>query len=223
MVTTTGSGARLSFVDVVVRYGAHVAVAGVSLDVSAGSVLAVTGSNGSGKSSLIRAALGLAPLASGSIRVDDDDASTPRQWRDRRRAIAYVPQRPVPGSFPLLVHELLASSGHRDAATAAADQLGLGALLQRPLSSLSGGQLQRVYIARALGCIEAGARVLVADEPTSALDFDGQAHVAELLTTLPVTVVVVTHSAAITRVASHVVEMAGGVTREIQLPSTPVS
>jgi ABC-type Mn2+/Zn2+ transport system ATPase subunit len=122
-------GASLTFRDVVVRYGAHVAVAGVSLEVAAGSVLAVTGSNGSGKSSLIRGALGLAPLTSGSIFVDGAEAVSSRQWRERRRMIAYVPQRPVPGSFPLLVRELLESSGHRDAAASAAEQLGLGSLL----------------------------------------------------------------------------------------------
>lgn len=209
------TSAPLRFDAVVVRYGSHVAVDHATLDVPAGAVVAVTGSNGSGKSSLIRSALGLVPLADGRVRVDGTDAGSARAWRDRRRDVAYIPQRPAPGSFPLLVHELLRSSGSDHHAVEAAQALGLDTLLDRPLSALSGGQLQRAYIARAVGAIGAGARALLADEPTSALDFDGQAQVAELLGALPVTVLVVTHSASITRVADHVVEMAGGRLREV--------
>lgn len=57
------------------------------------------------------------------------------------------------------------------------DKLGVGPLTGRPLHTLSGGQLQRMYLARAVGCVAAGAGVLLADEPTAALDFAGQARV----------------------------------------------
>lgn len=65
----------------------------------------------------------------------------------------------------------------------------MGRLTRRPLHTLSGGQLQRRYLARAIGCVAAGAEVPPADEPTAALDFDGQAEAADVLTSLSVTLV----------------------------------
>jgi zinc transport system ATP-binding protein len=106
---------------------------------------------------------------------------------------------------------LLASAGTgADAARAAADRLGVRGLGIRPLHTLSGGQLQRAFLARALGCVAAGARVLFADEPSAALDFDGQDQVASLLAGLPVTVVVISHDRSVTRACDRVTEMAAG-------------
>jgi zinc transport system ATP-binding protein len=88
-------------------------------------------------------------------------------------------------------------------------------LIERPLHALSGGQLQRVFLARALGSLAGGAGLLLADEPTAALDFDGQAAVAEALRELPATVLVVTHDRAMADRCQRVVEMAGGQLREV--------
>ncbi|PWS40500.1 ABC transporter, partial [Streptomyces sp. ZEA17I] len=107
------------------------------------------------------------------------------------------------------------SAAPRDAG-AAASGLGVGDLADRPLHTLSGGQLQRMYLARAIGCVAAGARVLLADEPTAALDFDGQEEAADVLTSLPVTLVVVTHDRALANRCDRVLEMAAGRLREVR-------
>jgi ABC-type lipoprotein export system ATPase subunit len=88
--------------------------------------------------------------------------------------------------------------------------------MARPLHALSGGQLQRVFLARALGSLAAGAGLLLADEPTAALDFDGQVKVAEVLRTLPATMLVVTHDRTMAARCDRVMEMAGGRLREVK-------
>jgi ABC-type Mn2+/Zn2+ transport system ATPase subunit len=151
----------------------------------------------------------------GSVLVDEVEATNRREWRTRRGHVAWVPQRPAVGRFPLLVRELLASSGDIAAAAAAADRLGVGGLLDRPLHTLSGGQLQRAFLARGLGHVAAGATLVLADEPTSALDFDTRDLVGEVLAATPVTRLVVTHDRAVTDAADRVLEMAAGRVREV--------
>lgn len=203
--------APVSFVSVCCRYGRRTVVDSVDLQVGAGEHLALVGANGSGKTTLLRAALGLHPLSGGAVVVDGAAPRTTADWVRRRREIAWVPQRLAPGRFPLLVDELLDSAGAgAQAAGEAAHRLGVAELGARPLHTLSGGQLQRAFLARALGCVEAGARVLFADEPSAALDFEGQEQVATLLAQLPVTVVVVSHDHTVAAVCDRVAEMAAG-------------
>ncbi|MGH3941005.1 MAG: metal ABC transporter ATP-binding protein [Pseudonocardiaceae bacterium] len=205
------SAASVIFSAVRCRYGRQTVVDGVDLQVAAGEHLALTGTNGSGKTTLLRAALGLHPLAGGTVAVAGPSPRSRADWMRRRREVAWIPQRLAPGRFPLLVDELLDSAGiGADAARGAADRLGVGGLGTRPLHTLSGGQLQRTFLARALGCVDAGARVLFADEPTAALDFAGQAQVASLLAELPVTVVVVSHDRAVAAACDRIAEMAAG-------------
>ncbi len=202
-----------------VRYGSLVAVARASVVVEPGEFVVITGSNGSGKSSMLRAVLGLVPIAEGAVRFDGASAHDRRSWKERRRAVAYVPQRTSPGSFPLLVKELVAgvsATGSRGVVSPSAGPLGIAELLDRPVTTLSGGQLQRTYLARALAHIDSGATALLADEPTSALDFDGQEEVADLLAGLGVARLVVSHDASVVARAHRVLEMAGGVLREAQ-------
>ncbi|MEU8782446.1 ABC transporter ATP-binding protein [Streptomyces sp. NPDC048637] len=201
---------------VVCRHGRLEAVSGVDLDVAAGERIALTGTNGSGKTTLLRAVLGLHRQVDGQILVGRRGCRSAAEWAWRRRACAWIPQRPAAGRFPLLAKELLASSGAPAEAAGAADRLGVGALADRPLSSLSGGQLQRMHLARAVGCVAAGAGVLLADEPTAALDFAGQEEAAEVLTTLPVTVLVVTHDRAMAARCDRTLEMAAGRLREVR-------
>jgi len=201
---------------VVCRHGRLEAVSGVDLDVAAGERIALTGTNGSGKTTLLRAVLGLHRQVEGEILVGRRGARSAAEWAWRRRACAWIPQRPAAGRFPLLARELLASSGAPAEAASAAVRLGVGALGDRPLSSLSGGQLQRMHLARAVGCVAAGAGVLLADEPTAALDFAGQEEAAEVLTTLPVTVLVVTHDRAMAARCDRTLEMAAGRLREVR-------
>ncbi|UAL71799.1 ABC transporter ATP-binding protein [Streptomyces angustmyceticus] len=200
----------------VCRHGRLEAVTGVDLDIAAGERVALTGTNGSGKTTLLRAVLGLHRQTGGEILVGGRGHRTAAERSWRRRACAWIPQRPAAGRFPLLAGELLASSGAPAQAALAAERLGVGALSGRPLSSLSGGQLQRMHLARAVGCVAAGAGVLLADEPTAALDFAGQEEAAEVLTTLPVTVVVVTHDRAMAARCDRTLEMAAGALREVR-------
>lgn len=207
--------ADVRFSSVTCQYGRRVAIAAVDLAVAAGEHIALTGANGSGKTTLLRAALGLHPLAGGTIAVGGSAPRNAADWVTRRRQVAWVPQRLAPGRFPLLVDELLESGGHLDAARDAADRLGVAGLGARTLQTLSGGQLQRVFLARALGAVAAGACALFADEPTAALDFDGQDQVATILARLPVTVIVVSHDRAMSRACDRVAEMAAGRLRVI--------
>lgn len=206
----TGAPQPVVFQRVVCRYGRSIAVKTVDLTVDAGEHVAVTGANGSGKSTLLRAVLGLHPLAGGDIFVGGESATATSGWKTRRRNVAWVPQRLTPGRFPLLVDELLGSAIDCDVARDSAGELGVAGLHRRPLHTLSGGQLQRVFLARALGCIAGGAGVLLADEPTAALDFAGQEQVATMLAALPATVIVVSHDRAMSRVCDRVAEMAAG-------------
>ncbi|MFY1632787.1 ATP-binding cassette domain-containing protein [Solwaraspora sp. WMMB335] len=213
------AGASVVFTGVTCRYGRRRVVDAVDLAVEPGEHVALTGANGSGKTTLLRTVLGLHPIVEGTVAVGGDVCDTGRSgWTRRRRQVAWVPQRLTPGRFPLLVRELLASVGDRTAvgaAAGAATTLGVAELDDRPLHTLSGGQLQRVFLARALGAVAAGAQVLLADEPTAALDFDGQERVASLLATLAVTVVVVSHDRAMARACDRVAEMAAGKLRVI--------
>ncbi|MFI9271208.1 ATP-binding cassette domain-containing protein [Kitasatospora sp. NPDC052896] len=199
----------------VCRHGRLEAVQGVDLDVAQGERIALTGTNGSGKTTLLRAVLGLHRQVAGELLVGGRGTRTAAEWAWRRRACGWIPQRPAVGRFPLLARELLASSGAAAQAAAAADRLGVGGLADRPLTALSGGQLQRMHLARAVGCVAAGAGVLLADEPTAALDFAGQEEAAELLTGLPVTLLVVTHDRALAARCDRVLEMAAGRLREV--------
>ncbi|MGW6443361.1 metal ABC transporter ATP-binding protein [Lentzea sp. NPDC055074] len=210
---TTGLPVQLAGVSC--AHGGRTVVRDVSLDVAPGQCVALTGTNGSGKTTLLRTVLGLHRAASGVVAVGSRQARTAADWARRRREVAWIPQRQAAGRFPLLVDELLASSGAVARAREAAFELGVGELGRRPVHTLSGGQLQRAYLARAIGCIEAGAGVVLADEPTAALDFEGQAAVAGLLARLPATVVVVTHDRAVVERCGRVLEMAAGSLREI--------
>ncbi|MFI9550552.1 ATP-binding cassette domain-containing protein [Nonomuraea endophytica] len=198
------------------RHGGLFAVNDVDLELSPGEHLAVTGTNGSGKSTLLRAILGLHRDVTGRIEVYGEAARTKADWRRRCADVAWIPQRQAAGQFPLLVRELLDSGRDGRAARRAADELGVGDLLDRPLSTLSGGQLQRAYLARALGQVAAGARLLLADEPTAALDFAGQEQVAAVLAALPVAVMVVTHDRVVAAACGRVAEMAAGRMREVR-------
>lgn len=213
---STSVAAPLHFKKAVCAFGQLRVVDNISLVIEPGEHVALIGGNGSGKTTLLRAILGLHPLNAGQILLDASDAITPTDWKARRARIAWMPQRQATGQFPLLVHELLESSAAPQSALLHARELGVDNLLHRPLHALSGGQLQRVFLARALGSLDGGAGLLLADEPTAALDFGGQLKVAEILRGLSATVLVVTHDRAMVERSQRVVEMAGGRLREIR-------
>lgn len=160
-----------------------------SLRLRAGEVTALLGANGAGKSTLLRAIAGLQPALSGEITVGERALS---QFRpaERARAIAWVPQSGVRTEHTVWDAVMLGRRPHglwrpspRDAerVTAALDRLDLGPLRLRPLTELSGGEFQRVLLARALA---QESPVLILDEPTAGLDPRAAIAVSKLLRTL---------------------------------------
>jgi len=215
-VSTNGT---LTVRDLAVQYAgqARRALDGISLAAAPGQLTAIVGPNGSGKSSLVRSLLGLAPVVQGSITLG---AMPMAQWsaRERARHIAVVPQREEP-AVPLSVAEFVALGRHphRSAfgALGATDKrlideamhrAGVSDAAMRRTDQLSGGEWQRVRVARALA---QDAPVLVLDEPTAFLDVAHEMAVFELLDALARegrTVLLVSHQLnLVARFAAHLV------------------
>lgn len=161
--------AILSISEIVTGYKTGNVLHGVSIDVEPGEIVAVIGRNGVGKTTLLRAAIGLLPLRSGSIAFKDSDISTEGADRRARRGIGYVPQGR--GIFPhLTVHENLRMGGFiNDAQSKPNFDLIFGyfPFLKERLGqrggTLSGGQQAMLAIARAL---ISEPDLLLLDEPS---------------------------------------------------------
>lgn len=143
----------------------------ISLTIHAGEIVTVIGPNGAGKTTLVRALLGLLPLAAGEIQCAPN------------LRIGYVPQRITPNpALPMSVERFLRLTGAttthiRQALT----DTGVSDLLQQSLHTVSGGELQRVLLARAL---LRQPQWLVLDEPTQGVDISGQAELYRLIAQL---------------------------------------
>jgi len=145
---------------------------GVDLAVRAGELVSLIGPNGSGKTTLVRILLGLAPPDSGTI-----------QRRPGLR-IGYVPQRlSIDRAMPITAERFLALAprGGRAERRAALAELGIADLAQRAAQDLSGGEFQRLLLARAL---LAEPELLVMDEPAQGVDVVGQADLYRWIATL---------------------------------------
>ncbi len=160
----------LAVVDAVVRYGATVAVDGVSLEVAPGETVALLGASGSGKSSLLRAVAGLEPLHRGSVSWDGQDLTAVPV---HRRGFVMMfqdgqlfPHLSVAGNVGYALNHL--PDRDRDARVSELLELvGLAGYGPRPVTALSGGQAQRVALARSLA---PRPHLLMLDEPLSSLD-----------------------------------------------------
>ena len=187
---TTGRPA-LECRSVCVERGGNRVVTDVDLVVDEGDWVAIVGPNGAGKTSLLHALAGLIP-AIGELRVGGLDPGRASR-REVARVVALMPQRPVvpEGST---VRELVAlgrtahlrrfgteTAADRTAVEETLERLDLVALADRPALGLSGGELQRVVLGRALA---QEPRVLLLDEPTSALDIGHQQSVLDLVDTM---------------------------------------
>lgn len=186
-----------------IGYAGRPVVRGVDLSVERGEAIAILGPNGSGKSTLVRGLLGLAEILGGRCEV----FGVPVDRLTERWRIGYVPQRMNLGSgVPLTVEELVTTGrlarsrpwrlrtvADRTAIRDAIVAVGLAKHRRRPLSVLSGGQLRRAAIARALA---AQPQLLVLDEPTAGVDVENRATLATVLEALvaaEVTLLVVSH------------------------------
>ncbi len=186
--------------DVCFAYRGEPVLEHVSLTVEAGDYLAILGPNGSGKTTLLKTLVGLVQPQQGEVRVL---GSPPKQARGR---VGYVPQRvEFDPDFPIRVLDVVLMGRlagravgrrlgpeDRDAALQALEQVELAELARRPIGTLSGGQVQRVLIARALALQPA---LLLLDEPHAGLDERIGRSVWELLEELSpdVTIVLVSH------------------------------
>ena len=159
----------LSAQHVCVRYGDVEVLHDVSLSVAPGEIVTILGPNGSGKSTLLRALLGIVPVAEGRI------------LRQAGLRIGYVPQKlAVERIMPITVRRFLSLPvrvGDK-AASGALARVGMEGQEGQQLSALSGGQLQRVLLARAL-LDQPG--LLMLDEPTQGLDQPGEASFYRLI------------------------------------------
>ena len=177
----------------------------ISFQVERGDYVGIVGPNGSGKSTLVKALLGLVTISKGSATLFGTALSNFRDWNK----VGYLPQslhlvNPV---FPATVHETVGlgllslkrfpkrlNRADHDKISITLDELGISDLKHKLIGELSGGQLQRVLLARA---IVNDPELLVLDEPTAALDPETRgrfyAMIADINRSRGVTVLLVTH------------------------------
>ena len=184
-----------------VFYGQTPAIAGVCLDVEDGEYLGIIGPNGGGKSTLLKAILGLIPVSSGTVKIYGNEA------KGNRTMLGYVPQfSNVDKKFPISLREVVLSGrmkgglspffrfskSDREEVSAVLERIGIAHLGSRQISELSGGEFQKMLIARALAM---NPRVLLLDEPTASVDASSQDQIYRILEELNknMTIILVTH------------------------------
>ena len=180
--------AALSLCGVGVRFNGSRILDAVDLEIDRGEWLGIIGPNGAGKTTLLRAITGAVEFE-GAIAIEGNPSSTLKR-RDRARSVALVPQHPVlPPGMRVVDYVLLGRTPHVHAVTGPSlhdldvvatilEALTLSPFADRDVTTLSGGELQRAVIARALA---QESPILLLDEPTTALDIGKQQEVLELV------------------------------------------
>jgi putative ABC transport system ATP-binding protein len=201
-----------------------VALRGVDLDIDPGEMVALLGPSGTGKSTVLRLLAGVLRPSAGRVRVGGHDLgkmTAGELSRLRATEIAYVLQDAWHNLLPYATAEQnvwFARRGARRFGVApvgtpqeALERTGIGHLARQPVSTLSGGEQQRVAVAAG---VAAGARLLLVDEPTSQLDTHERDAVVEQLRgvnrDLGTTVVVVTHDPAVAAAMARTVTIRDG-------------
>lgn len=222
----------------VVARGGRTLLHAIDFRVAPGALLGVIGANGAGKSSLLQAIVGDLPAQAGAVKFDGRAvARYPR--RERARRIAYLAQTSAL-AFPLSARDViaLARSPHASGRTADAEIIAAAAaatdithLLERAYTRLSGGEQQRVQLARVLAQVwraeDAGDRLLLLDEPVAALDIGHQSRILRALRALAATgvaVVFVGHDVSLAAAhADRLLALADGRVAALGTPATVVT
>ena len=164
--------------DLTLQLGETEALTDINCCIREGQFLAILGPNGAGKSSLLKVILGLFKPSSGRVQIfERSPHEVPHQW------IGYVPQvKTFDRSFPAIVLELVVtglrgtwmrriSASERQTALAALQMVGASHLAERTIGSLSGGELQRIYLARSFA---RRPKIVLLDEPATGIDQMGE-------------------------------------------------
>ena len=196
---TYGSG--LDIIALSVNLGSHRILSDVSISFGRGGVTAVVGPNGSGKSTLLRCLFGALAPTSGRVVVDGDDVKALSRAEVARRIAVVSQDHPITFEFTVLDVVSLGRIPHRrsweglsqrehELIRTSLERTGTAHLADRRLATLSGGEKQRVMVARAL--VQESPYLLL-DEPTNHLDIRYQLEVLHLLRSLEVTAIVALH------------------------------
>lgn len=175
-------------------YGQKKIIHNLSFSVPSGSFLSIIGKNGTGKSTLIKCILKTLKIPNNMIFLDDIDINNIKSFSN----IGYVPQKTEFNyEFPITVKEILLSSfkgkAYNQLFKETISSLGLNKLYNENINNLSGGQLQRIFIARAL---LTKPKLLILDEPTVGVDADNLINLHNVLAHLKeqkVTILLITH------------------------------
>lgn len=177
--------------DVSAGYGGKVVLENISLKIFEGRLISVIGTNGCGKSTLLKSIIGITPIKSGEI-LFGNTALTDLSRQEIAKKAAYLAQgKSVPdmtvsqmvlhGRFPHLGYPRRYSKKDREIADSALKKVGIEALSEETLSSLSGGMRQNAYIAMALA---QDTDYILLDEPTTYLDVSHQVELMKILRSL---------------------------------------
>jgi phosphate transport system ATP-binding protein len=204
-----GESTKISIRDLSFWYGGFRALNGINLDVPAGQITALIGPSGCGKSTLLRVLNRMYDLiggarATGTVLIDGDDVLSTRDLLELRRKVGMVFQRPT--AFPMSIRDNISFAPERLGWSKARIQESIERSLRdaalwdevkdrlgKPAVELSGGQLQRLSIAR---CLAVEPDVILMDEPCSALDPVATIKIEDLMRRLSgaYTIVIVTHN-----------------------------
>lgn len=191
----------------------------VSFEIRPGEKAVLTGPSGSGKSTLLLALLGAVPLSEGRIRFGDQYVS-PQSIREIRKSVAYIAQEPVLGAdtvraamlFPFGFRANRANRPDKHRIREALRRMGLTKdILDRRVNNISGGEKQRIAVARALLI---GKRVFLCDEVTSALDSESRDIVLDIFANPGFTMLSVSHDQKWIAVCDRRLTVAGGTVTE---------
>lgn len=203
----------LSIKNLTVKYEQVLALDRINLQVQEGDFLAIIGPNGGGKTTFLKAVLGLIRKESGEILIEN------KSIEKNRHLIGYVPQISlVDRKFPISVLEVVMtgilkpglhlffkySKEDKQVALEKLDMVGIKHLANRQIADLSGGEFQRLLIARALAT---NPKILFLDEPTASVDPHSKEQIYNVLATLnkSITIVMVTHDLlAITKTVKNI-------------------